>query len=117
MDETGTIILVNSLFLTETISKEKCSLMGRKSSQKHAQHSALTVELCPQCQAFVGRNYPQCLHCREVAEQQIKASWQALLRVQNIAPGTPPERELAATILADSDHYWWSEVEAAMRLT
>jgi hypothetical protein len=91
--------------------------MGRKSSQKHAQHSASTPEFCPQCQEFVGRNYPQCLHCREVAEQPIKASWQALLRVQNIVPGTPPERELASTILADSDHYWWSEVEASMRLT
>ena len=89
--------------------------MGHKSSQKRAQHSAPAVEFCPQCRAFVGRNYPQCLYCREVAEQPIKACWQALLRAQNIAPNTSSERELAATILAESDHYWWSEVEAALR--
>src|SRR5579859_7590128 len=91
--------------------------MARKSSQKDAQHPAPTIEICPQCQVFVGRNYPQCLHCREVVDQRIKASWQALLRAQNIAPGTIAERELVAAILAHSDQYWWSEVEMAMRLT
>jgi hypothetical protein len=91
--------------------------MGRKSSPKPTQQSASTLEICPQCQTFVGRNYPECPHCREVVEQPIKTAWQALLHTHNIEPNTDQERELAATILADSDQYWWSEVEAAMRRT
>jgi hypothetical protein len=50
-------------------------------------------------------------------EQPIKAAWLALLQAQNIAPATLAEQQLAATVLAQSDEYWWSEVEAAMRLT
>lgn len=77
----------------------------------------LSVEVCPQCQEFVGRSYPHCAACRDVAEQPIKAAWLALLQARNIAPATLAEQQLAATVLAQSDEYWWSEVEAAMRLT
>jgi len=91
--------------------------MARKSSRQTVQPSAPSLEICPQCQEFVGRNYPHCAYCREVAEQPIKAAWQALLHTQDIDQGTPSEQKLAATVLAQSDKYWWSEVEAAMRLT
>jgi hypothetical protein len=91
--------------------------MARKASPQTAQPSTPSVEVCPQCQEFVGRNYPHCAPCRKVIEQPIKAAWLALLHTQNIAPATLSERQLAAHILAQSDEYWWSEVEAAMRLT
>lgn len=44
-----------------------------KAAQRHTQDSAPAVEICPQCHEFVGRNYPQCEHCREVAEEPIKS--------------------------------------------
>jgi hypothetical protein len=91
--------------------------MAGKSSQQTAQPSTPSLERCPQCQEFIGRGYPYCASCREVAEQPIRAAWQGLLHAQGIAPGTPSEQQLAATVLAQSDAYWWSEVEAAMRLT
>lgn len=94
--------------------------MARKAKQKSVQHTqdaAPAIEICHQCREFVGRNYPECLYCREIAEEPIKVAWQTLLHAQHIAPGTTAERELAANVLAHSDRYWWSEVEAAMRLT
>src|SRR5579875_232887 len=91
--------------------------MARKSLHQNAGHSPAALEICPQCQTFVGRNYPHCPYCRDIAELPIKDSWQALLNARNIMPGTQQERELAVTILEHSDQYWWSEVEAAMRLT
>src|SRR5689334_13742415 len=90
--------------------------MPRKSSQQSEQHAHHSVESCPQCQQFLGRSYPQCTNCRAIVEWPIKAAWQALLHAQNIAPATPTEQELATTVLGQSDVYWWSEVEAAMRL-
>jgi uncharacterized protein YbaR (Trm112 family) len=91
--------------------------MPHKSSQQTTQSSTHAPERCPKCHEFLGRNYPHCSSCREAAEQPIKIAWQAILHAQDIAPGTPAEQQLAATVLANSDAYWWSEVEAAMRLT
>src|SRR5690348_12729588 len=91
--------------------------MPHKSSQQTAKSSALTPEKCPQCHELIGRNYPRCSSCHEAAEQPIKAAWQTLLQAQGIASGTSSEQQLASTVLAHHDAYWWSEVEAAMRLT
>ena len=91
--------------------------MPDKPSPKTTQSSIPTPEKCPQCHEFIGRNYPHCPSCRNAAEQPIKSAWQTLLQAQHITPGTPTEQQLAATVLAHSDQYWWSEVEAAMRLT
>lgn len=91
--------------------------MARKAAQKPAAQPASPVATCPQCRELIGRNYPQCSSCRQVAEQLIDDAWQALLTAQSITPGTPLERELAAIVLEESDQYWWREVEAAMRLT
>ncbi len=95
--------------------------MARKSTHKpveqHTEDAAPIIEICRECQEFVGRNYPHCPRCREVAEEPVRTAWQAILHAQNIAPGTTAERELAAAILAHSDRYWWSEVEGAMLLT
>lgn len=91
--------------------------MPHKSPQQTIQSSTLATERCPQCHEFIGRNYPRCSSCRAAAEQPIKTAWQALLQAQGIASGTPAERQLATTVLAQSDAYWWSEVEAAMLLT
>ena len=91
--------------------------MPHKPSPKTAQSSASGPEKCPQCHEFIGCNYPHCPSCRETAEQPIKTAWQALLHTKGIAPNTTDEQQLAATVLAHSDEYWWSEVEAAMRLT
>jgi hypothetical protein len=52
-----------------------------------------------------------------VAEQPIREAWQALLQTRQVAPGSQAEAALAATVLENSPEYWWSEVEAAMRLT
>ncbi|HEU5230105.1 MAG TPA: hypothetical protein VFU49_19960 [Ktedonobacteraceae bacterium] len=88
--------------------------MTRKSAPQPTTHS---VKICPQCQQFLGRSYPYCTTCREIVERPIKASWQTLLHAQNIAPATPAEQKLVMIVLDQSDEYWWSEVEAAMRLT
>jgi hypothetical protein len=92
-------------------------MMARKASPQTSQPSTPSVQVCPQCQEFVGRSYPHCAACREVIEQPIKAACLALLHAQNIAPATLSEQQLAAHVLAQSEEYWWSEVEAAMRLT
>ena len=88
--------------------------MPRKSTPQPTAHS---VEICPQCQQFLGRSYPHCTTCCAIVERPIKAAWQALLHAQNITPATPAEQKLATTVLDQSDEYWWSEIEAAMRLT
>lgn len=91
--------------------------MPRKSAPQPERQANPSIEICPQCQQFLGRSYPQCATCREIVERPIKAAWQALLQAQDIVPATPAEQELAATVLERSDEYWWSEVEAAIRLT
>jgi len=91
--------------------------MPHKSSSLADKPGSGSIEICPQCQQFLGRSYPQCATCREVVERPIKAAWQALLQAQNIVPATPAEQDLVATVLERGDEYWWSEVEAAMRLT
>jgi hypothetical protein len=52
-----------------------------------------------------------------VAEQPIRTAWLALLQTRQVAPDSPAELELARVVLENSSAYWWSEVEAAMRLT
>ena len=79
--------------------------------------SAFTPATCLECGEFVGRGYPHCSSCREIAERPIRTAWQELLQARDIAAGSPAELELAATILEQPTEYWWSEVEAAMRLT
>src|SRR5579885_42744 len=96
---------------------KKDKTMPRKSSQQAEQHADHAIEICPQCQQFLGRSYPQCAACREVVERPIKAAWQTLLLAQNVARAIPAEQKLPATVLERSDEYWWSEVEGAMRLT
>jgi len=91
--------------------------MPRKSSPQSERQANYSIEICPQCQQFLGRSYPQCATCREIVERPIRDAWQALLQAQNIASTAPAGQELAATVLERSDEYWWSEVEAAMRLT
>lgn len=71
---------------------------------------------CPLCHEFAGRGYPHCSACRETAEQPISSAWQALLQASQVVPGSPEEITLVATVLENSPEYWWSEVEAAMRL-
>lgn len=97
--------------------KKRATRIAGPAGTKLEPSSGSAPALCPQCQEFLGRNYPHCAHCRETTEQPIQAAWQTLLQAQQITPGTPEERELAATVLLHSPEYWWDEVEAAMRLT
>lgn len=76
-----------------------------------------TPTRCPLCHEFAGRGYPRCAACQEVAEQPIRAAWRTLLQTRQVMPDSPAEAVLAATVLENSPEYWWSEVEAAMRLT
>jgi hypothetical protein len=88
-----------------------------KAFAQPGQSSGQAPVTCSECREFIGRNYPHCSGCREVADKPIKMAWQELLQIHNIAPGTPAELELAATVLEQPAEYWWSEVEAAMWLT
>jgi hypothetical protein len=104
------------------------SMKHKKKAQKSAKtppkavaqsgaSSGQAPSICPECKEFIGRSYPHCSTCREVAETPVRTAWQGLLQARGIAPGTLEERKLAATILEQPAEYWWSEVEAAMRLT
>lgn len=89
----------------------------RKALAGTEQSIAGTPAYCPECRQFVGRGYPHCSSCREVAEEPIRLAWESCLLAHQIAPGRPAEQELASQILANAAEYWWSEVEAALRLT
>jgi len=91
--------------------------MVRNVSPQTIQFSTPSVKVCPACQEFVGRSYPDCVVCREVVEEPIGAAWLLLLHAQESALAPLSAQQLAAHVLAHSEIYWWSEVEAAMRLT
>jgi hypothetical protein len=96
---------------------KKSAKTTHKAFTQPGQSSGQAPAICPECKEFIGRSYPHCSSCREVAEKPIRTAWQELLQAQDIVPGTLAELELAATILEQSAEYWWGEVEAAMRLT
>src|SRR5260221_13922604 len=93
-------------FFHPCVRKERTKRMARKASPQTAQPSMLSVEVCPQCQEFVGRSYPHCAACRDVAEQPIKPAWLALLQARNIAQATLPEHQLPAPGLAQRNRAW-----------
>lgn len=118
--ETGLTNIEQSHKILLMKSKKKIQRSAKTSPKAPAQMSPSTEqapEICSECGEFIGRSYPHCSTCRDVAEAPIRIAWQELLQARDIAPGTPAERELAATILEQPAEYWWSEVEAAMRLT
>lgn len=94
--------------------------MGHKKVQRRVQESpeqSRRLEICARCRHFLGRNYPHCTGCQKPVEQIIQTVWQALLAEQKVVAGTAQEQELVASVLAHSEDYWWSEVEAAMQLS
>lgn len=95
---------------------EKSTRTPNKAFKQPEKSSSQAPVTCPMCSEFIGRSYPHCSFCREVAEKPIKLAWQELLQAQDILPGTPAELELATTVLEQPTEYWWSEVEAAIRL-
>lgn len=93
--------------------------MVHKKKQKGSQgprERANILERCSQCHEFVGRNFPECPECRRPVERLIQAAWEALRDALDISAGSQQEQALAETVLAHSEQYWWSEVEAAMRM-
>ena len=94
--------------------------MGHKKAQKPMRKTEAqtnTLAACPQCHEFTGRNFPGCQECREPVEKIIRSAWEALLAGQRIAAGSEQEQEMVDRVLEHSEQYWWSEVEAAMRMT
>jgi hypothetical protein len=51
----------------------------------------VTVEPCPACGAFLGRNHPACAACRAAIEAPWRADWAALLAAEGLAP---PEQRI-----------------------
>lgn len=72
------------------------------------------VEPCPECSAFLGRNYQRCATCYEAVERLWRADWAALLAAEGIAPGSGDERLLAEIVVAELERHPWTLVDFAM---
>ena len=75
-----------------------------------------TVEPCPECGAFLGRDYPRCATCHEVVERYWHADWMALLAAEGSAPGSDDERLLAEVVVAELERHPWTVVDYALTL-
>jgi len=75
-----------------------------------------TVEPCPACGAFLGRNHPGCATCRAAAEALWRADWVALLAAEGIAAGGADERFLAGIIAAEIGRHPWTLADWALTL-
>ncbi len=73
-----------------------------------------TVEPCPACAAFLGRNHPACAGCRAAIEAPWRADWAAMLAAEGIAAGGADERLLAGIIAAEIGRHPWTLADWAL---
>lgn len=75
-----------------------------------------TVQACPHCREALGAGYFDCPVCHAAVEGIWLADWQALLKQEQNAAGSPEERMLAQVVLSEFGRHPWTVVDIAMSL-
>jgi ribosomal protein S27E len=73
-----------------------------------------SVEPCPDCGAFLGRNYGGCAACYDAVERYWRADWEAFLAAERIAPGGEDEVTMAGVVVAEVARHPWTIADFAM---